>query len=222
MHRGVIFDIDGTLVDSNRAHAESWAEVLNRYGYQVTADEVQPLIGMGGDKLLPELIGVAIDSEQGKRYSEERTKLFFESYLPDVRAFPGGRELAQQLHDDGFVLVVATSASEDELEKLLKVAGIGDLLTDTTSSDDAERSKPDPDIVEAAVRRAGLSAARLVMIGDTPYDVEAAKRAGVGMIAVTAGGWAGSDLAGADAVYKDVAEILARYDEVEFFKGLNG
>jgi HAD superfamily hydrolase (TIGR01509 family) len=217
--RGVIFDIDGTLVDSNRAHAESWAETLQSFGYSVIADEVQPLIGMGGDKLLPKLIGVDIESDAGKKYSEHRTRLFFEKYFPSLRAFPGARALAERLHADGHVLVVASSASEEELDKLLGLAGIKDLLTDTTSSDDAERSKPDPDIVNAAIRQSGLAAGELVMIGDTPYDVEAAGRAGVRIIAVRSGGWDDQALAGASAIYDDVATLLAEYDDSIFSRG---
>ena len=219
MPSGVIFDIDGTLVDSNRAHAESWAETLTSFGYDVSADQVQPLIGMGGDKLLPELIGVDIESEEGRKYSEHRTALFFRKYFPRLRAFPKARALAERFAADGLRMVTASSASEEELEKLLKVAGIGDLLTDTTSSDDAEHSKPDPDIVHAAVGRIGLAAADLVMIGDTPYDVEAALGAGVRIVAVRSGGWDDESLAGATAIYDDVSHLLREYGKSIFSRG---
>ena len=219
MGRGVIFDVDGTLVDSNRAHAESWAETLTKFGHAVSADDVQPLIGMGGDKLLPKLTGVDIESDRGKEYAEYRTQLFFREYLPHLRAFPGVRKLAERLRDDGVVLVTATSTSEEELEKMLSVAGIKDLLTDTTSADDAENSKPDPDIVHAAIRRSGLRSADLIMIGDTPYDVEAATRAGVRIIAVRSGGWDDRSLAGSTAIYTDVEELLTGYETSPIFKG---
>ena len=219
MPRGVIFDIDGTLVDSNRAHAESWAETLASFGHDVSADDVQPLIGMGGDKLLPELVGVDIESDEGKKYSEHRTKLFFREYLPGLRAFPQVRALAERFAADGLRMVTASSASEEELEKLLEVAGIGDLLTDTTSSDDAERSKPDPDIVHAAVGRIALPPAELVMLGDTPYDVEAALRAGVRIVAVRSGGWDDESLAGATVIYDDVAHLFREYGESVFSRG---
>lgn len=219
MPRGVIFDIDGTLVDSNRLHAESWAETLASFGHAITVDQVQPLIGMGGDKLLPALTGVDIESDEGKKYSEHRTELFFRKYLPQVRAFPGTRALAERLREDGYLLVTASSASEEELEKLLVVAGIKDLLTDTTSSDDAERSKPDPDIVHAAVRRSGLAAGDMIMIGDTPYDVEAATRAGVRIVAVRSGGWDDRSLEGASAVYDDVGALLEGYRDSLFSRG---
>ena len=219
MPRGVIFDIDGTLVDSNRAHAESWAETLTSFGYKVSAEQVQPLIGMGGDKLLPELIGVDIESAEGKKYSEQRTELFFRKYFPHLRAFPKARALAERFAADGLRMVTASSASEEELEKLLEVAGIGDLLADTTSADDAENSKPDPDIVHAAVGRIGLPPADLVMIGDTPYDVEAALRAGVRIVAVRSGGWDDESLAGAIAIYDDVSHLLREYGKSIFSRG---
>ena len=218
MSRGVIFDIDGTLVDSNRLHAESWAETLASFGHSITVDQVQPLIGMGGDKLLPALTGVDIESDEGKKYSEHRTELFFRKYFPQVRAFSGARALAERLREDGYLLVTASSASEEELEKLLEVAGIKDLLTDTTSADDAERSKPDPDIVQAAVRRSGLAAGDMIMIGDTPYDVEAATRAGVRIVAVRSGGWDDQSLEGASAIYDDVGDLFENYQKSLFLR----
>jgi HAD superfamily hydrolase (TIGR01509 family) len=213
MKRGVIFDIDGTLVDSNDAHAESWARTLAEFGYDVPAARVRPLIGMGGDKLLPELIGVDIESELGKRLAKHRGELFEREYVPRLRAFPRGRDLAQRLRSDGYILIVASSAGEDQLEKLIEVSGIEDLLADTTSADDAERSKPDPDIVHAALSRGALDPANAVMIGDTPYDVEASLRAGVVIIGVRSGGWSDSDLQGAAAIYDDVAEVLREYED---------
>jgi HAD superfamily hydrolase (TIGR01509 family) len=212
MQRGVIFDIDGTLVDSNDAHAESWARTLAEFGYDVPAARVRPLIGMGGDKLLPELIGVDIESDVRKQLAKRRGELFQREYVPRLRAFPRGRALAERLRSDGFLLVVASSAGEDQLERLIEVAGIGDLLADTTSADDAERSKPDPDIVQAALARGGFEPTSAIMIGDTPYDVEASLRAGVAIIGVRSGGWNDPDLTGAAEIYDDVSELLAEYE----------
>ena len=127
--------------------------------------------------------------------------------------------MGERFAAEGLRMVTASSASEEELEKLLEVAGIGDLLTDTTSSDDAEHSKPDPDIVHAAVGRIGLPPADLVMIGDTPYDVEAAIRAGVPIVAVRTGGWNDESLAGATAIYDDVSHLLREYEESIFSRG---
>jgi HAD superfamily hydrolase (TIGR01509 family) len=168
---------------------------------------------MGGDKLLPELIGVDIDSKLGKQLAKRRGELFEREYVPRLRAFPRARELAERLRADGYILIVASSAGEDQLEKLIEVSGVGDLLADTTSADDAERSKPDPDIVQAALARGRLEPVDAVMIGDTPYDVEASLRAGVAIIGVRSGGWSDNDLQGAAAVYDDVAELLREYDD---------
>lgn len=191
----VILDVDGTLVDSNDAHAQAFAEVLN-----VPFERVRPLIGMGADKLMPELIG---------RYDEalaERKKALFKArYLPQLRPFPRVEELLRTLHDRGLRMVAASSASEDELDALLRVAGAQDYVEAGT---EADRSKPDPDIVQAALGKLKLPAARCVMVGDTPYDARAAARAGVPFIGLRCGGWPEKDLQPARAVLHDPAELL--------------
>lgn len=212
--RGVILDVDGTLIDSNDAHARAWADTGERHGYDLGFDRVRPLIGMGGDRILPMLAGVEEDSPEGRELSETRGDIFRRDYLPEIRAFPGVRALVERLRDDGFDIVVASSASREDLAALLETAGIPDLVRSTTSSGDVEESKPDPDIVEEAVARANVSRDRLLMIGDTPYDVEAARRARVPVVAVRSGGWDAPDLDGAAAVYDDIADILDHYEAV--------
>jgi HAD superfamily hydrolase (TIGR01509 family) len=208
----VLLDIDGTLVDSNAAHARAWVDALAEAGYRVSYEEVRRLIGKGGDKLLPELTGISKDSPQGKKISDRRTAIFKEKYLPHIRAFPGARELLERLHDDGFRLVAATSAQEDEMNALLEITGGAQFFYHATSSNDAPKSKPDPDIVEAALVKARCPAERAVMLGDTPYDVEAATRAGVRVLALRSGGWGDADLAGAIAIYDAAADLLAHYE----------
>jgi len=210
--RGVILDIDGTLVDSNDAHARAWVEALAEEGIEVPFEKVRPLIGMGGDKLLPRVSGLEEDSPRGKRIGERRGEIFKARYLPGLKAFPATRELLVKMRELGLKLVVATSAKEDELKPLLKIAGAADLIEEKTSSDDAENSKPDPDIVKAALDESGLSVDEAVMIGDTPYDVEAASRAGLKAIAFRSGGWNDADLARAIAIYDGPADLLAQYD----------
>ncbi|MFN2433730.1 MAG: HAD family hydrolase [Gemmatimonadota bacterium] len=210
--RGVILDVDGTLVDSNDAHALAWVEALAEHGHAVPFERVRPLIGMGSDKLLPEVTGIEVESDEGRRITESRKELFQRRHVPGLRAFPGVRPLLRRMRQQGLQLVVASSATEQDLRVLLEIAGADDLIEERTSSDDAERSKPDPDVVRAALRRSGLEAGDVVMLGDTPYDVEAAGRAGVGVIAVRCGGWSDENLRGALAVYADPAELLARYD----------
>jgi HAD superfamily hydrolase (TIGR01549 family) len=204
----VLLDMDGTLVNSNELHASAWAEVLERFGHEISAEQVWPLIGKGGDKLLPELTGIDAESEEGKRISEARTKVFIEHYAPRIKAFPKVKELLQCLQTHGKKIVIATSASEEELNAILKSAGLEDCFPAMTSADDAENSKPDPDIIQAALKKVGEPAERAVMIGDTPYDIEAALRAGISIIAFRSGGWSDEDFEGATAVCEGAEELL--------------
>ena len=210
--RAVLLDVDGTLLDSNDAHAASWVEVGREFGYAIEFDEVRWLVGMGGDRVLPRLTGLSENSEQGARMLERRGEIFRQRYLPGVRTFARTHELLQRLRADGRRLVVATSASAQDLHALLEHGGFEELIDSTTDSDQADESKPAPDIVEAALRKTGESAAHVVLLGDTPYDVKAAARAGVTVIALRCGGWTDEELHGAAEIYQDPAELLARYD----------
>jgi HAD superfamily hydrolase (TIGR01509 family) len=158
--------------------------------------------------------GVEEDTPEGQRIQETRGEIFRSRYLADLQPLPRVRELLTRLRDDGFQLVVASSASDDDLGLLLEQAGVADLIDSATSSGDADESKPEPDIVEAAISRSRHPRERLLMIGDTPYDVEAARRARVPIIAVRSGGWDEPDLEGARAVYDHTGELLERYVEV--------
>jgi len=208
----VIFDVDGTLVDSNDAQARSWVDALKEFGYSVPYEKVRPLIGMGGDKVLPETIGVQKDSEKGKQISKRRSEIFKEKYLPNVKPFPDAQKLLDRMRERGLKLAIATSAQPDELRPLLQIVGAADLIEDKTSARDVKSSKPDPDVMQVALKRVGYPPNEVVMIGDTPYDIEAARKVGVGTIAFRCGGWSDSDLAGAIAMYNDPADLLAHYD----------
>ncbi len=212
----MILDVDGTLVDSNGAHARAWVDAFAEHGIPVLYERVLRSIGMGGDKLMPAVSGISEDSPTGKRISRRRGEIFRRVYFPAVRPFPRVRELVERFKHDGYTVTVASSAKEQELDPLLGRAGVRDLIQTTTSSDDAENSKPEPDIVAAALKEAGSSARSAVMLGDTPYDVEAATRAGVAIVALECGGWRREDLAGAAEVYASPADLLARYDESIF------
>ncbi len=216
--RAVLLDIDGTLIDSNDAHAQAWIDALARFGHEVPFERVRALIGKGGDKLLVETIGVDKDSPQGKQIDEHRARRFKEAYLPHLRAFPKAREVLESMREGGLRLVVATSAKREEMNALLEICRATDLLYERTSSDDAERSKPDPDIIEAALEKAGVGADAALMLGDTPYDIEAAKKGGVRTVAVRSGGWQDPDLHGAVAIYDDAADLWARYAQSPFVK----
>jgi len=208
----VIFDIDGTLVDSNEAHAQSWVDTFAEAGYDVPFDIVRPLIGMGADKLLPKTIGVKHDSEEGKKLIKRRSEIFRKKYLPTLRPLEGSRALVLRVRSDGLKAIVATSAKDEELKGLLEAAEVADLMEEKATASDAKRSKPDPDIVNAAIGESGILRRNLVMIGDTPYDIEAATRAKVRTIAFRSGGWSDADLHGAVEIYDGPADLLARYD----------
>ena len=216
--RGVILDVDGTLIDSNDAHARAWADAGDRLGYDIPYEDVRPLVGMGGDRVLAILLDMDDESPEGEELSQVRGDIFTRDYLPDIRPFPGVRDLVLRLRDDGFDRVVASSASADDLGALLETAGVADLVRAATSAGDAEESKPAPDIVEVAISRANVRRDKLLMIGDTPYDVEAARRARVPILGVRTGGWKAADLEGAAAVFDGVAAILEDYEEV-FLEG---
>ena len=208
----VLFDVDGTLIDSNAAHAETWAQALTEHGCPRDAGQVRPLIGMGSDKLLPVIAGLEAESREGRTIAQRKQELFAER-LPRLQPTRGARALVAHLRERGKTLVVATSAGAEEMHAILRQAGVADLIPARTSSDDAEESKPDPDIVLAALRRAGAAPDATVMIGDTPYDIEASSRAGVRAVGLECGGWGCDDLRGAVACYRDPADLLARYTE---------
>lgn len=206
--RCVLFDVDGTLVDSNDAHARAWLDAFREFGFQVPYQRARRLVGMGGDKLIPAAVGLSKDEPRGKALAERRAAIFRERYLKQVRPFPGVRELVDRLRGEGLKVAVATSAQPDELRPLLRIARLEELLGESASAEDADRSKPDPDIVAAALRQARCPAAESVMVGDTPYDIEAARGAGVPTIALRSGGWDDEGLAGALAIYEDAADLL--------------
>ena len=211
--KGIIFDVDGTLIDSNDAHAHAWVDALAEVGIAVPFERVRPLIGMGGDKLLPRAAGIEQGSAAGKRADERRGAIFRERYLPGIAPLPGVKALLAALRARGFDLIVASSAKRDELDPLLAITGAADVFTERLSGDDVTGSKPDRDLVSAALERLGLAPGEALMIGDTPYDIEAAAKAGVGTIAFRSGGFADDALAGARAIYDDPVDLLAHLDD---------
>lgn len=208
----VLLDIDGTLLYSNDEHARAFLLAAEEMGIPVPEFElVRRLIGMGGDKLIPRVFGFGETSPQGQELDERKGRIFRERLGPGLRPTPGARDLLVRLRDEGHTLVAATSAGGEDLDLLLEKAGVADLIDHHTSSSDVDESKPAPDIVQAALRRAGVTPGRAIMIGDTPYDVEAAGRARVAILGVRTGGWEATELQGALAVYDHPAAILAGY-----------
>jgi HAD superfamily hydrolase (TIGR01509 family) len=216
MINGVIFDADGTLIDSVDGHAAAWQEILARYGRVVPFEEVRHQIGKGGDQLMPVFLPKEVVERLGEQIERERLELFKAKYLPRVKPFPKVRELFERIRADGRKIVLASSAKGEELRTYKKLARIDDLVEEETSSDDAERSKPHPDIFHAAMAKLrGASPDDAVAVGDTPYDAEAAGKAGLRTIGVLCGGFPEAELreAGCIAIYRDPADLLARYDE---------
>jgi HAD superfamily hydrolase (TIGR01509 family) len=211
MLKAVILDVDGTLVDSNDAHAQAFVEALQEYGHEVPFSQVRQAIGMGSDKLLPEVAGIAADSPLGRKIAARKAELFERRFLPHLQPTPGARALLERLRAAGLKRVVASSADDAVLGELLRAADVDDLIDAHTAGDAVAASKPDADVVVAALEKMGLTPQRVVMLGDTPYDVEAGRRAGVDVVAFRCGGWTDTDLAGAIAIYDDPADLVAQY-----------
>src|SRR4051794_25330255 len=195
--RGVILDVDGTLIDSNDAHAFAWVKALSENGLKIPFEVIRKLIGMGGDKLLPTVTGIGEETPKGKAITKRRKEIFLNEFFPTLFPTPGAEDLLAELKERGLKMVVASSATSEELEPLLRLCRADQFVEAKTSSDDADRSNPDPDIVSAAVKSLDMQPKQTVMLGDTPYDVQAAQKAGVPIICFRCGGWTDRDLAGA-------------------------
>jgi len=210
---GMILDVDGTLVDSNDAHAHSWEEAFGEHGIHVPYARIFQAIGMGGDNFLPAVVSIEKDTALGQALSQRRAEIFKERYLSQVRPFPGAQALLQTMHDRGLKLIVASSGKEDEVNALLDIVGVTKLIDVLTSASDVQNSKPAPDPIHVALKKAGLPPEAVWMLGDTPYDIEAASKAGVPTMAVRCGGHSDDELAEAAAIYAGPGDLLAHYDE---------
>lgn len=211
MTKAAIFDIDGTLLDSVDLHALAWQEAMIKFGHDVSFEKARSQIGKGGDKLIPVFLSDDEQRDHGKELEEWRGKHFKNKYLPLVRPFSAVPDLLRRVRDAGLQVAVASSAKKDELGKYLDIAGITDLVHVTTSSDDAEESKPAPDIFEVALKKLGIKGADAVAIGDTPYDATAAGKAKIATLGVLCGGFTEASLrqAGCVQVYPGPAALMA-------------
>ncbi len=224
MIKTVIFDVDGTLVDTVDMHAEAWQRALKEYGKEVEFTAVRTQIGKGGDQLLPVFLSREELDQFGEELEKRRGEIFKQEYLPKTKAFPRVRDLVERIQQDGKRVVLASSAKQDELDHFKKVTNIADLLEGETSADDAEKSKPEPDIFLAAIKEGGNPEPReAIVVGDTPYDAIAAAKANLKTIGVLCGGFPEQGLkdAGCVAIYKDPADLLARYEESPIVKDVN-
>ena len=209
--KAILFDIDGTLVDSNELHVTAWDEVFRESGHEFDRESLHEHIGKGGDKYVPALLPEASEDEQ-QQLREAHKRLFTGSYIEQVEAFPGARDLLLRVRDSGRKVVLASSASGEEIETHMRTLDARGIVDETTSNDDVEASKPSPDIFAAAAGKARVNPAEAIVVGDTPYDVEAASRCGIGTLAVRSGGFSDGALSGAIAIYDDVGALLADFE----------
>ena len=208
----VLFDIDGTLVDSSYVHISAWLHAFRVVGYPVDAWRIHRGQGMGSSELLAALLGEVSEevSSQAKQHHSEHYRQGCEL----LRAFDGARDLVAEVAQRGATVVLATSAAPDELELLRSVLGIDDAVAQITAAQDVEAAKPEPDLIDVALRQAGVSADRAVYVGDTVWDVKACGKAGVACVGVLSGGVSAAELiqAGAVAVYEDCQALLRELD----------
>lgn len=212
----VIFDIDGTLTDSVDIHAIAWQEALRHFGHEISYERVRRQIGKGGDQLLQTLLSGPEYEDHGEKLDDFRGELFKRKYMKLIRPLSMVPELFRRIQEQGTKIVLASSAKRGEVKEYEKLLQVEDVVEQETSSDDAERSKPHPDIFVAAMKRLGNPPAeQVIAVGDTPYDAQATAAISVACIGVRSGGWSGEELrqAGCIHVYAGPADLLARFDE---------
>ena len=213
LKRAILFDIDGTLIDSNEAHGEAWHRAFAAEGYTFSRRDIHAQIGKGGDNLVPSLLP-DISAEIQGRLAEAEGEIYKREFMPEVEPFEGASEVLKRLAERGHTLVLASSASRAEVDYYVDLLDADGLITGTISKDDVAHSKPCPDIFAAALGLTGGAADAAIVIGDTPYDVLAARRAGIDAIAVLSGGFAREDLeaSGPVAIYESVGELERDYE----------
>ncbi len=202
----VLFDLDGTLVDSNEEHAKAWVEVFAEYGHELNLFDVTRLIGMGGDKLIQKAIGTTAP-EQVKEMEKRHEEIFLEKYLHDVYPLDKANELIVLLKERGLTVLLATAANDKVRDALLARGDLREQFHELTDSDEAEESKPAPDTLLACLEGHELEPYQCLLIGDTPYDGEAAAQAGMRFLAVETGGWNAGSLANAAGVYASISAL---------------
>ena len=212
--KAVLFDIDGTLVDSNDFHVNAWDEAFRGVGKTFDAQTIHDQIGKGTDMLVPTLMPGTSKDEQ-ERLGEAHGNAFKSRYLDQVKPFPAAHDLLVRVHAAGKKVILASSASKSELDHYLELLDVRDIVAESTSADDVENTKPAPDIFATALKKvAPFAADEVIVVGDTPYDIEAAAKCGIAAIGLRSGRFSDQSLrdAGAVALYDDVASLLAEYD----------
>jgi beta-phosphoglucomutase-like phosphatase (HAD superfamily) len=212
--RGVLFDVDGTLVDTAYVHTVCWAQAFSAHGFHPPMARVHRAVGMGSELLVPHVLRDDPDQGVVASVTQEHDSLF-EAWYYRITALPGARALVERCAHDGLAVVLATSSRPEDLARMREVLGVDEFVTATTSSEDVDTAKPAPDIIEAALARADLVPGLAVVVGDAVWDGQSADRAGTGFVGVESGGVSADELtrAGASMVAADTLELLVRYDE---------
>jgi HAD superfamily hydrolase (TIGR01509 family) len=214
--KAVIFDIDGTLIDSVHLHAKAWEEALKHFGHDVPFCKIRSQIGKGGDQLLPVFLPKEEIEAKGKEIEKFRGDYFTSEFLPKVKPFAKVRDLFMRLVENGWTIALASSAKKEEVQIYKEICRISDLLNADAPSDDAQKSKPYPDIFLAAMKRLGnVSPADCIVVGDSPYDAEAASKAGIRSVGFLSGGFPEKDLRGAgfETIYWGTPDLWAKFDQ---------
>jgi HAD superfamily hydrolase (TIGR01509 family) len=213
--RAILFDVDGTLVDNNDLHVAAWREAFRAAGHDISPAAIRRQVGKGADNFIPALLP-DVRPEEYRQIEDEHKQIFLRDYLPRAVPFSGVRPLFERLRADGVAIVLASSSSRTEVDFHLSLIGCEDLVDAVTSMDDVAHSKPCPDVFEAALARLRPSGGEgALVVGDTPWDAEAAARAGLPAIGLRCGGFDDRTLTGAGmiALFDDPADLLARYAE---------
>ena len=215
MVEALLCDIDGTLVQSNWLHAEAWQQAFAEMNIQLDLEDVRRQIGKGGDELIPVFVPWWRRSAVSEPLKTLRKHIFEVNFMSRVKPLPGAREFLIHLKAKGIRPALASSASTRDLEIYKRIVGMEDLIEEQASADDTDRAKPHPDIFSATLKKLGLPPSRVMALGDTPYDAEAAGLAGISTIGVESGGWSRDELleGGCVEVYRDVQELSSRLDQ---------
>jgi HAD superfamily hydrolase (TIGR01509 family) len=214
MIQAVIFDVDGTLIDSNEAHVAAWDRAFRHFGKQFPIEKLRQNIGKGADQYLPEFLNPEELRTMGDKIDKYRSEIFKKEYRAFLKPFPKVRELLERVRQDGKRIALASSGKKEDLREMKKLARIEDLIDCEVTADDADKSKPAPDIFAATLHKLGdPPPIEVIAVGDTPYDVEAAKKVGIATIGLLCGGFSDSELrgTGAIAIYRDPADLLEHY-----------
>ena len=216
MHlQAILLDIDGTLVDSNDKHTDCWVEAFAHFEKDVDRDTVRQHIGKGGDLLVPDLLNAREMRKFGEKVKEHRGKLWAKKYMKTVQPFPGVEDAIREIHGRGIKLAFASSSDENEVEYYVSLLGADELLEGSTSKGDAQFSKPSPEIFQAALERTGADPERTFAVGDTPYDILAAHRIPLPIVAVLSGGFSRDLLAKAEFLFADIGAMIKELDRVD-------